>query len=596
MTESRLRFFIAAISRGISSFFNTYFFACIISAGLIILFPRLIFAYQVTLAWDPNTEPDLAGYIVYWGNASRNYPNIADVGNTTTHTITGLEEGRIYYLAVTAYDVNNNKSDYSVELVYAVPVTDTDGDGISDSDEINIYGTDPNSADTDQDGMDDGWEISQGLDPFLDDADDDLDSDGIPNIEEYIAWKNQGNHRPMKPALYLPAHGQSEVSTIPILETENFYDPDSSDYHTETRWQISTTASFSSLILDVQTDKFLTALPVPDSVLNISDTYYWRVQFFDNRLGQSEWSDPFSFNTVILSIDDVDSNGIPDDQEVDDTIDIDQDGTPDVHQADIKCVTTVVGDAVIGVKASTNVTAIESLISNTANTYAHGLYKPDEMPLGIISFGLSVDNPGDTVEVVIYLSEPAPAGSNWYKFDLVRGWYDYSSHAVFSADRKSVTIELLDGGFGDLDGIANGIIIDPSVLGINKSNNTGNDKSGGGGCFIATAAYGSPMASHVMVLRQFRDKILLPNKIGRAAVVLYYKHSPPLADYIAAHDNLRIFVRWTLLPIIGLCWLTLTYGFWTILATFLFLQFVIAVIPAAVKKRQKISPHSVDCA
>jgi hypothetical protein len=588
MTKSILRHLRAVIGRGISLFFNAHLFAGIIAIGLLILFPRPILANQVTLAWDPNTEPDVAGYIAYWGNASRNYPNNADVGNNTAHTVTGLEEGRIYYFAVKAYDADNNKSDYSVELVYAVPVTDTDGDGLSDADEINIYGTDPDSADTDQDGMADGWEIDQGLDPLSDDAEGDLDSDGIPNLEEYIAWKNQGNHRPAKPALYLPLNDQPDVSIIPTLETENFYDPDSSDYHTETRWQISTTPGFASLIFDVQTDKFLTALPVPDSVLNISDTYYWRVQFFDNRMGQSEWSDHFSFHTVDISIDDVDSNGIPDDQEVDDTIDVDQDGTPDVNQGDIKCVNTVVGDAIIGVKASTNVTAIESLISNTEQPNTHSLYKPDKMPLGMISFSLTVDNPGDTAEVVIHLSEPAPPGSDWYKFDMVHGWYDYSSHAVFSADRKSITLELLDGGFGDLDGIANGIIIDPSGLAINTGNSSGNHSSGGGGCFIATAAFGSPMASHVMILRQFRDKILLPNRIGRAAVVFYYKHSPPLADYIAAHDNLKTLVRLSLLPIIGLSWLMLTFGFWPVLAALVLLPGVMAVIPTIVKRRQLI--------
>ncbi len=241
---NRLRHLSAVIGRGISSFFNTHLFACIISAGLILLFPRLTLAHQVTLAWDPNTEPDLAGYIAYWGTSSGNYPYLTDVGNNTTHTIKGLEDNQVYYLAITAYDSDYNESNYSDEITY-------------------------------------------------------------------------------------------------------------------------------------------------DASLNNSS------------------------------------------------------------------------------------------------------------------------------------------------------------------------------GSGDGDG-------------------------GGGGCFIATAAYGSPMASHVMILRQFRDKILLPNKIGRAAVVFYYKYSPPLADYIAAHDNLRKFVRWSLLPIIGLCWLTLNIGFWAVLAAFVLLPSVMAVIPAVVKRRQKI--------
>src|SRR6185437_16583736 len=47
-----------------------------------------------------------------------------------------------------------------------------------------------------------------------------------------------------------------------------------------------------------------------------------------------------------------------------------------------------------------------------------------------------------------------------------------------------------------------------------------------GQCFIATAAYGSNMESHVQTLRAFRDKFLIPTKFGRNFVSWYYKHSP----------------------------------------------------------------------
>ena len=48
-----------------------------------------------------------------------------------------------------------------------------------------------------------------------------------------------------------------------------------------------------------------------------------------------------------------------------------------------------------------------------------------------------------------------------------------------------------------------------------------------GDCFIATASYGSPFASEVMIFRQFRDEKLLPSKLGSAFVRVYYFVSPP---------------------------------------------------------------------
>ena len=83
---------------------------------------------------------------------------------------------------------------------------------------------------------------------------------------------------------------------------------------------------------------------------------------------------------------------------------------------------------------------------------------------------------------------------------------------------------------------------------------------GGGGCFIATAAYGSYTAPYVKILREMRDRFLLTHSIGKRFVNLYYKYSPPIANFIANHDNIKILVRLSLLPLVGISWLALKLG------------------------------------
>jgi hypothetical protein len=62
-------------------------------------------------------------------------------------------------------------------------------------------------------------------------------------------------------------------------------------------------------------------------------------------------------------------------------------------------------------------------------------------------------------------------------------------------------------------------------------------------CFIATAAYGTPLHEDINVLRDFRDKYMMPNPAGRAFVKIYYSTSPPLADAIRANEALMALVR-----------------------------------------------------
>ena len=94
---------------------------------VVFLSSSLAHAASATFSWLPNTEPDLAGYKIYYGLSTGDYTTHVDVGlppteNGRVHaTISGLTPGTTYYFAATAYNADDLESDYSTEVVWTVP-------------------------------------------------------------------------------------------------------------------------------------------------------------------------------------------------------------------------------------------------------------------------------------------------------------------------------------------------------------------------------------------------------------------------------------------------------------------------------------------
>lgn len=169
---------------------------------------------------------------------------------------------------------------------------------------------------------------------------------------------------------------------------------------------------------------------------------------------------------------------------------------------------------------------------------------------------------GGTVTLTLDFSS-LPTNPVFYK--VTNGvWTLLVAGTDYTLSGTRLTMSLTDNGPFDSDSRP-GVIRDPLVVGTVSSattppvsSGTGTNNaptiSGGGssssGCFIATAAYGSYLDPHVMVLRHFRDDVLLQSELGTAFVKFYYKHSPPIADFIAQHDTLRILMRFALTPLI----------------------------------------------
>lgn len=136
------------------------------------------------------------------------------------------------------------------------------------------------------------------------------------------------------------------------------------------------------------------------------------------------------------------------------------------------------------------------------------------------------------------------------------------SPGIYTHDAgTSVTIKAIpDSGYtfsswsGDASGTTNPITVtmnsDKSITANFTQVTTSKDEKGRGGCFIATACYGTPMAEEVETLSAFRDQYLVKNPIGRNLVNFYYKYSPNVAYFIQDKEDIKTVIRELLKPFI----------------------------------------------
>jgi len=78
---------------------------------------------SVTLAWNPSTGTNIAGYHLHQGTASLTYTNQINVGSVTNATVSGLTQGVACYFAVSAYNAAGLESALSSEISFTPPVT-----------------------------------------------------------------------------------------------------------------------------------------------------------------------------------------------------------------------------------------------------------------------------------------------------------------------------------------------------------------------------------------------------------------------------------------------------------------------------------------
>jgi len=183
--------------------------------------------------------------------------------------------------------------------------------------------------------------------------------------------------------------------------------------------------------------------------------------------------------------------------------------------------------------------------TSLSNSAAEGSSPPDQTfnvwnsGVGTLNYSISVDES--------WLSCSPASGTSTGEQDAITLSYSTSS---LSSGEYTAAITVSDAGASNSPQT---IPVGITVLTVSQKD----EMEGGSPCFIATAAFGSSMDYHVKVLCGFRDKRLQSNRIGRGLVNIYYKLSPPVAEYLRRHRTARIAVRYALIPITGAAYLAL---------------------------------------
>jgi len=531
----------------------------------------------------------LAGYKLYYGTTTGVYTNTIDVGNTLTYQVTALSNGVTYYFAVTAYDTSMNESAYSTETAMTIPGADTIPPVISGVAALNITAT----------GATIDWLTDEGADSQIEYGTSQAFGNLTTKDAQLLTSHSQtlsgltGSTLYYYRALSADAAGNLQTSNTYSFTTQAPADttpPVISNIRVQNAtpstirivWSTDEPASSSleygmtqGYGFTTPTDNNLTGTHIVDiQGLSPFTTYNFRVHSSDAASNAAVSADNIfttsNASPVISSFTATPSNGVApltatlsaaasdtDGSVVQYEWDFDGDGNFDQNTGATSSV----------LYTYNNVGNFKPLVKITDNGGASTISQPatvtvssaGNQPPTISSINLSSASGAAPLQNTINVSASDPDGAiTQYEWDFDgNGTMDTITttvpvtHTFNELGNYTIFVRVTDNlGSTAINQATVNVLASVTPTPIIQAGSDGGGGSGGGGCFIATAAYGSYLDSHVMVLREFRDKYMLTNRLGRELVRLYYSTSPPIADYIARHGILKVATRFALTPIV----------------------------------------------
>ena len=406
----------------------------------------------VTLDGSGSTDPEGQTLTYQWRQTSGTAVQLASANRarasfTAPLVNTGQQVTLIFELTVSD-DQMLTCTDTCIVQVNPAPVADGDGDGVPDGQDAS------------------GEEVENGSDPL--------------NPEE--------NQAPDRPRIVSPSNGATGVSLRARISASAFSDPDSGDRHKKSQWRI-VNVSNQRVVMDIEMYRYLTGIRLPYFLLDPGRTYTCQVKYFDQNGMGSEWSSPVSFTTASATYW-WNSRGLVEGEEAPDNTDLNANGISDATETEtIKSVLAVDGrhTMAVAVEPDTNAATIEG--AGTIDPYAEDTVPQvqDIGPYGLIGYRVQVAQPGESTTVSLYFSGDVDDSTPWVTMTSDGDYPDCSEGVIHQTDGSMVR-ELTDGGEDDLDGVANGIIIDAvgprSLSSGDNGTSSSSSGGGGGGCFI----------------------------------------------------------------------------------------------------------------